>query len=115
MTKLFCDSGTIAITAFISPYQRDRDFVRQLVGKDGFIEIFCDSSLEECINRDVKGLYKKAQAGEIKNYTGISTLYEIPESPDLVLRTDKTSIEDCIYSILELLKYKNIINKQPTQ
>ena len=109
MAKLFFDAGTITITAFISPYERDREFVRQLIGKDRFIEIYCKCSLDECINRDVKGLYKKAQAGEIKNYTGISAPYEIPDNPDLILNTDQASIEDCINAILEFLKNKMIM------
>ena len=110
MTKLFCDSGTIAITAFISPYQRDREFVRQLVGNGRFVEIYCDCSLEKCISRDVKGLYKKAQSGEIKNYTGISAPYEQPQSADLILKTDQDSVESCIETIIEFLKKTEVIN-----
>ena len=109
MAKLFFDAGTITITAFISPYRRDRDFVRQLVGKEHFIEIYADCSLDECIRRDVKGLYKKAQAGEIKNYTGISAPYEIPENPDLVLKTDQETLENDIEKIMLLLKERKII------
>jgi adenylylsulfate kinase len=109
MCKLFFDAGTIAITAFISPHERDREFIRKLIGPEHFIEIFCNCSLETCIERDVKGLYKEALAGKIKNYTGVSAPYEAPRAPDLELKTDLDSIEDCIGTIIQQLRSKQII------
>ncbi|MGD8926872.1 MAG: adenylyl-sulfate kinase [Thioalkalispiraceae bacterium] len=109
MCKLFFDAGVIAITAFISPYQRDREFIRNLIGPEHFLEIFNDCSLDKCIERDVKGLYKKAIAGEIKNYTGISAPYESPANADLILKTDQDSIDECVKKIIGYLKQKQII------
>ncbi|MEN8190983.1 MAG: adenylyl-sulfate kinase, partial [Thermodesulfobacteriota bacterium] len=82
MVKLFLDSGVISLTAFISPLKSDRNQVREIIGPENLIEVYCNCPLETCEQRDVKGLYKKARAGEIKNYTGISSPYEVPEDPD---------------------------------
>jgi len=110
MSKLFLDAGLIALTAFISPFRKDREFVRNLVGTDKFIEIYCECPVETCETRDVKGLYKRARAGEIKEFTGISSSYEIPESPDLVLDTARNPISMCVAEIITLLSTRGIIS-----
>ena len=84
--KLFADAGTIVLTAFISPYREDREFAKEIIGEEDFVEVFVDTSLEECEKRDPKGLYKKARAGEIKGFTGIDAPYEVPLSPQLILK-----------------------------
>ena len=100
MSKLFIDAGVIAITAFISPFRSDRRRVRELVDKDEFIEIYCRCSLETCEDRDVKGMYKKARRGEISDFTGISSPYEEPELAEIVVDTDKHSIEECVNQVI---------------
>jgi adenylylsulfate kinase len=110
MVKLFLDAGIIAITAFISPYQRDRDRIRTLLEDGRFIEIFVDCPLEECEKRDQKGIYAKARAGEIKNFTGISAPYERPEKPDLVIRSDHEESMNAANRVFELLKLRGIIS-----
>lgn len=109
MAKLFIDSGVIAMTAFISPFRAERNRVRSLVQEGDFHEIYCKCPLEICEQRDVKGHYKKARAGEIKEFTGISSPYEEPVHPDLVLTTDTLSIEQCVDKILELLRQREVI------
>ena len=109
MVKLFVEGGIIAMTAFISPYRRDREWVRLLVGKENFVEIFCDCSLEICEKRDVKGLYAKARSGEIPEFTGISAPYEVPENPELHLKTDKMSLKDCVDIVVNYLLERAII------
>lgn len=104
MAKLFTDAGVIAITAFISPFRSDRRHVRELVADDEFIEIYCRCSLETCEDRDVKGMYKKARAGEISDFTGISSPYEEPEQADIVVDTDISSIEVCVDQIVSELE-----------
>jgi len=111
MVKLFVEGGMIAMTAFISPYRRDREWVRLLVGKENFVEIFCDCSLEICEKRDVKGLYAKARSGEIPEFTGISAPYEVPENPELHLKTDKMSLKDCVDIVVNYLLERAIILK----
>jgi adenylylsulfate kinase len=111
MAKLFIEAGVIAMTAFISPFRSDRDGVRALVSENDFIEIFCDSPLEVCEGRDVKGLYKKARTGEIKNYTGISSPYEPPEHPDLVLDTANDSVETNVGKVLAFLEERHIFSR----
>lgn len=106
ISNLMLDAGVITLAAFVSPYIKDRQEVRQIVGTDNFIEIFVNTSLEECERRDVKGLYKKARSGEIKNMTGISAPYEVPLNPDLEVITDGHSIEESIEIII------NFINKK---
>jgi len=103
VAKLFVDAGLIAMTAFISPYREDRNDARNLLKEDEFIEVFVKCSLSECEKRDPKGIYKKARAGEIKEFTGISAPYEEPENPEIVLETDKASIAECIETILNYL------------
>jgi len=99
VSKLFVDAGVVAITAFISPYRKDRDLARTLVGKDEFIEVFVKCPVEVCEQRDVKGMYKKAKEGVIKEFTGVSAPYEEPINPEIVVETDKMSIEECVDKI----------------
>jgi len=107
--KLMIEAGVIAITAFISPFRKDRDTVRELLSKDDFIEIYCNASLEICESRDVKGLYKRARAGEIKNYTGIDSPYEEPTKPELVINTGDEPLEESVTKVIDYLKSKDII------
>jgi len=108
MVNLFLQAGVIALTAFISPLKQDREKVREIIGADNFLEIHCACSLEICEERDVKGLYKKARAGIIKNYTGISSPYEAPENPALRLNSGDTPLEECVDKILHLLAEKKM-------
>lgn len=109
VSKLFIDSGQIVLTAFISPYREDRALVRNLVETDEFIEVYVHCSLEECEKRDPKGLYKKARNEEITHFTGISAPYEAPEKPEVVLDTEKHSIEECVEYLLTVLNQKQLI------
>ena len=109
MTRLFVDAGIIAITAFISPYRKDRQMVRELVGKDLFVEVYIECPTEVCAVRDPKGLYKKAQEGIIKNFTGISAPYEPPESPSLLIRSDRLQPFEASQQVLKILRDKKII------
>lgn len=110
VAKLFVDAGVIVITAFISPFRRDRDNVRSLFDKGKFIEIFVDCDLETCEQRDPKGLYKKARNGEIKDFTGIDSPYEEPLSPELTLKNDSsTNVSDNVIKIINYLKISKII------
>ena len=113
MVKLFIEAGIIALTAFISPFIKDRELVRSLAGADKFIEIFCDSSLAVCESRDTKGLYAKARKGEIPGFTGISSPYEPPVNPQLHLKTDGTSLEDCVDIVIKYLSDKKFIAHNP--
>jgi adenylyl-sulfate kinase len=99
--KLFLDAGVVLLSAFISPFQADREQVKSIVGEDNYIEVFVDAPLEVCEQRDVKGLYKKARAGEVKNFTGISSPYEKPTKPDVVIATDKMSVEQSIETLMK--------------
>lgn len=108
MVKLFAEAGVISITAFISPFRVDRQNIRDLMGKD-FIEVYCKCDIEICENRDIKGLYKRARAGEIKEFTGISSPYEEPEAPELAMDTGKWSLEECVGMIVEFLTEQGII------
>lgn len=104
VANLFADAGVIAITAFISPYIKYRNFCRELVGKGRFIEIYTKASLETCEERDPKGLYKKAKAGIIKDFTGVNAPYEEPENPELIIDTDKYNIEESAEIVLKKLE-----------
>ena len=106
---LMMESGVIAMTAFISPFKKDRNLVRQLLPQGDFIEIYCSASLEVCESRDVKGLYKRARVGEIKGYTGIDSPYEAPDSPELVVNTGSESLKESSCKVINLLKSKKII------
>lgn len=110
MVRLFLDAGVIALCAFISPLRGDRQIVSSIVGTDDFLEIHCDCSLEICEQRDVKGLYKKARAGLIKNYTGISSPYEAPEHPDLHLETGTGTLTDCAGKVMDVLRVKGVFS-----
>lgn len=109
ISKLFVEAGTIILTAFISPFRADRQRVRELVGKENFVEIYCDCSLEMCEQRDVKGLYQKARQGKIPHFTGISSPYEIPEQPDLIVNTATISVEESRDQVLAFLRQKNLL------
>jgi adenylylsulfate kinase len=106
ISNLMLNAGVITLAAFVSPYIKDREEVQQIVGTDNFIEIFVNTSLEECERRDVKGLYKKARSGEIKNMTGISSPYEAPVNPDLEIITDGQSIEESVENIINFITKK---------
>jgi len=108
--KLMTEAGVIALTAFISPFKADREMVRSLFPHGEFIEVYCDASLEVCESRDVKGLYKKARAGEIKNYTGIDSPYESPINPELIVSTGENSIKDGVDLVLDYLSRKMMIS-----
>lgn len=104
MVKLFLDAGIICLTAFISPLQADRERSRTLIDCGRFYEVYVKCALEVCEQRDVKSFYKMAREGKIKNYTGISAPYEEPIKPDLVLETDKLSMETCVDQVIELVQ-----------
>lgn len=111
VAKLFADSGSIVLTAFISPYQEDRDKAREIIGEQDFIEIFISADLSVCEERDPKGLYKKARSGEIKGFTGIDAPYEAPLDPELIVETDKNNIEECSQIVVNYLSQNGIIDK----
>ena len=104
VAKLFNDAGVVVLTAFISPYREDRDRVRETLPEDEFVEVYVECPLEECEKRDVKGLYKKARAGEIPEFTGISAPYEEPTHPELILHTQSQDLEACVRRVLEDLE-----------
>ena len=106
VSKLFMDSGLIVLASFISPLRNQRDLVKQIVGKANYFEVFLSTSLEVCEKRDVKGLYKKARNGEIENFTGISSKYETPKSPNIKIDTSNLSIEDSVQLIYDTIQNK---------
>jgi adenylylsulfate kinase len=112
MSKLFLEAGVIALTAFISPFQSDRNRVRNLVNNGQFIEIYCKASLNVCEQRDVKGLYAKARRGEISGFTGISSPYEAPAMPELILDTGVESLDVCVNKVIDYLVDNKIILKR---
>jgi len=109
VAKLFVDSGLITLTAFISPFRKDREFARGLVEEGEFVEIFVDAPLEVCKKRDPKGLYKKAQEAKIENFTGISSVYEKPLNPEIILKTDIISIDESVEKVVDYLKEKGCV------
>ena len=109
VAKLFTDAGLVAITAFISPYRADRDQVRALMKPGDFIEIHVDCPVEVCEQRDVKGLYKKARAGEIKEFTGISAPYEAPANAELTIKSHELSVDAAVAKVVEYLGSKGLI------
>ena len=109
VAKLMADAGIVVFTAFISPYREDRDTARTLFEGDHFYEVFVKCSLEECEKRDPKGLYKKARAGIIKNYTGISSPYEEPLAPELVVDTEHLTIEESVNQVIDFLCEKKLV------
>ncbi len=112
MAKLFIEAGVITLTAFISPFRRDRERVRGLMPHGDFIEIFCEAPLEVCEQRDVKGLYARARRGEIPDFTGISSPYEAPEKPELVVPTGTQPLEECVERVLDYLQTRAVIGPQ---
>ena len=114
VAKIMLDAGVLTIAAFVSPYKKDREMVKNIVGSENFIEIYVNASLAECEKRDTKGLYKKARSGEIKNMTGISSPYEVPENPTLEIDTNKETIDDSMQKIkkciIEKLRYGKLYN-----
>jgi adenylylsulfate kinase len=112
VSKLMIDAGLITLAAFVSPLKADRALIEKIVGTENFIEIYVNTSLEECERRDVKGLYAKARKGEIPNFTGISSPYEAPENPHLEINTENASIEKAVEIITEYLKSKISLNHE---
>jgi adenylylsulfate kinase len=106
LSKLFIDAGILVLAAFISPYREDREYVRKQFEPYGFLEIYVKCSLEECETRDPKGQYKRARAGIIKNYTGVSSPYEEPKAPELIIDTEKMSLEDSVSAVIRCLNEK---------
>jgi len=111
MSKLFLEAGFITLTAFISPFKDDREFVRNLMPHGDFLEVFIDCPLTVCEERDVKGIYKRARKGEIKDFTGISSPYESPEKPELKLNSYSLSISESVNQIIEMLAVRGVTNK----
>jgi len=109
VANLFMNAGIVTITAFVSPFKSDREKVRNIIGKD-FIEIFCAASLDICEKRDTKGLYKKARLGEIRDFTGISSPYEIPNDPEIIVNTGSLALNDSVRQIMKYLSEKNLLN-----
>ena len=112
VANLFADAGVITITAFISPYRKDRNFCRELVGNGRFIEIYTKACLETCEKRDPKGLYKKARDGKIKEFTGVDAPYEEPEDPELIIDTDEETIEESAEKVLKKLRELSYIDTE---
>ncbi len=108
MAKLFMEAGVIVLSAFISPYRADRERVRSMVARDDFIEVYCDTPIEICETRDIKGLYKKARAGEIAEFTGISSPYEIPEMSELTVSTGVASLDSCVQQVVAEITNRGI-------
>ena len=115
ISHLMIDAGIITLGAFISPYLKDRENIKKTVGASNFVEIYVNTSLEECERRDVKGLYKKARAGEIHNMTGISAPYEAPTQPDLEIVTDNEAIEMSLDKIMRFLSSKSTLRNELLQ
>jgi len=111
VSNLFVDAGLVVLTAFISPFRSDRRVVRDLVGDNEFIEVHVVTPLATCERRDPKGLYQKARKGEIKNFTGIDSIYEPPEAPEIVINTAESGIEECVDKIIEYLETNQIVSK----
>ena len=101
--NLMIDAGLVVLAAFVSPYKKDRENIRTIVGSDNMVEIYVNTSVEECERRDVKGLYKKARAGEIKNMTGISSPYEAPTNPEIEVKTEKLNVDEATEHIINAI------------
>jgi len=101
IANLMVDAGVVVLAAFVSPYKKDRENIKKIVQEENFVEVFVNTSLAECERRDVKGLYQKARAGEIKNMTGISAPYEAPENPDIEIKTEENTVEEAVSKILK--------------
>lgn len=111
VSRLFLDSGHIVLCAFISPFRADRHAAKQLIGEQAFIEVFVDTPIDICEQRDVKGLYEKAKNGDIKNFTGISSTYEPPQNPDLHITTPENTVDMAVQKIISLLSKKAILSR----
>lgn len=109
VSKLLSDAGLITLTAFISPYREDRDHVREILEDGEFIEVYTKASVAACEERDPKQLYKKARAGEIKNFTGIDAPYEAPENPEIIVDTEESSVEEAVEQIIQYLEDQKVI------
>ena len=109
VANLFMNAGIVTITAFVSPFKSDREKVRKIIGKD-FIEVFCAANLDICETRDTKGLYKKARLGEIKDFTGISSPYEIPNDPEIIIETGSLDLNSSVRQIMKYLSEKDLLN-----
>ena len=109
---LMIDAGLVVLAAFVSPYRNDRDHIRNIVGDDNMVEIYINTSIEECERRDVKGLYKKARKGEIKNMTGISAPYESPLHPDIQINTEEVTVVDATKQIINFINPKLILQNE---
>ena len=109
VANLFMNAGIITLTAFVSPFLIDREKVRNIIGSKDFIEIYCSANIDICEQRDTKGLYKKARMGEIKHFTGISSPYEIPKNPEIIIETGKLSLKESVEQIIDYLKKNNRI------
>lgn len=110
--KLFVDGGFLTLASFVSPYSADRDAVRELMGEGDFVEIFIDTPVEICEERDPKGLYKKARTGEISNFSGVSDPYEVPEKPEMIIKTADWTAEEAAVLIIEMLEKSGKIQAQ---
>jgi adenylylsulfate kinase len=110
VSKLYLEAGVMTLTAFISPFRQERRNVRGLLPHGDFLEVFCDSAIDVCEHRDVKGLYKKARAGEIPHFTGISSPYEVPENPELVVDTGSSSLEDSVAQVLAFMEERGVFD-----
>jgi adenylylsulfate kinase len=108
MAKLFVEAGVIVLTAFISPYRADRERVRGMVKHGDFIEIYCDAPIEVCEARDVKGMYKKARAGQIAEFTGISSPYEVPQNPELTVNTGDVDLNTCVQQVVHEMMQRGL-------
>jgi adenylylsulfate kinase len=110
--KLFMDAGIVVLSAFISPFHADREQVRKIVGAENFIEVFVNAPIEVCEQRDVKGLYKKARAGEVKNFTGIDSPYEVPKNPDVVIHTHQNTVDESLNALLDVVMPKIVVSNK---
>jgi adenylylsulfate kinase len=110
LAKLVIEAGIITLTAFISPFKSDRNVARNLVPHGDFLEVYCQCPIETCEQRDVKGLYKKARAGQIPFFTGIDSPYEAPDAPELVVNTSEQSLEDSVQAVIQLLISRGVIH-----
>jgi adenylylsulfate kinase len=111
VSKLMMDAGLVVLTAFISPFEAERQKAKDIIGKPNIVEIFIDTPIEICELRDVKGLYKKARKGEISNFTGIDSPFEVPLQPNLTIKTENKSVEECANAIIDYLLSNKLINK----
>ncbi len=110
LAKLMLEAGVISLTAFISPFEKERQLARKLVPHGDFLEIYCHCDLDICEQRDVKGLYKKARAGDIKHFTGVSSPYEVPKNPEIKINTGKDSLDSCVDQVISLLQSRGVIS-----